>query len=171
MRIEHRDRLLRKELRKLLPVSKDDVAAIEAIGALGYPAVEPICLDWLKWIRIEEWPVAKPVCEFLVTIGPQLVPQVREVLGSRQRDDSWKAVVLRRIVSEWPSDGVRELQHELSQIAIHGQPWGGDLLALRLLARHGLGDPQWITELLEFKRAQHENCMSEIEKTRRMLQG
>jgi Domain of unknown function (DUF5071) len=72
VRIDQRERLLRKELRKLLPVDKDDVAAIEAITAHGYPAVQPILLDLLKWIRDESWPVAKPACEFLVTIGPQL---------------------------------------------------------------------------------------------------
>jgi hypothetical protein len=171
MRTDHRFRLLRKELRKLLPVNKDDVAAIEAIMALGYPAVEPIVLDLLKWIRQESWPVAKPACEFLVTIGPRLLPQVREVLGSRQRDDSWKADVLRQIVSEWPSDGVRGLEHELSQIAIHGQPWGGDLVALRLLAQHGIGDPEWITGLLEFKRRHHEHSLSEIAEIRRLLPG
>ena len=44
--------------------NKDDTAAIEAIAAHGYPAVEPILLDLLKWIRQDSWPVAKPACEF-----------------------------------------------------------------------------------------------------------
>ena len=42
MRIDQQQRLLRKELRKLLPSNKDDVAAIAAIAAHGYPAVQPI---------------------------------------------------------------------------------------------------------------------------------
>ena len=94
MRIDQQQRLVRKELRKLLPANKDDVAAIEAIAAHGYPAVQPILLDLLKWIRDESWPVAKPACEFLVSIGPQLAPEVLEVLGSR--DDVLMAVVLRQ---------------------------------------------------------------------------
>lgn len=168
MRIDPRERLLRKELRKLLPANKDDVAAIEAITAHGYPGVGPILLDLLKWIRVESWPVAKPVCEFLVTIGPRLAPQVREVLGSR--DDLWKAVVLRHIVSEWPSDDVRGLSAQLLLIATNGQSWGADLLALRLLAQHGLGDPEWITGWLEFKREHHEKRLSEIAEILRLLQ-
>jgi hypothetical protein len=48
VRIDQRERLLRKELRKLLPVNKDDVAAIETITAHGYPAVQPILLDLLR---------------------------------------------------------------------------------------------------------------------------
>lgn len=167
MRSHPRERLLRKELRKLLPADKDDVAAIEAIRARGYPAVQPILLDLLKWIRVESWPVAKPACEFLVTIGPRLAPQVHEVLGSR--DDSWKAVVLRQIVSGWPSDDVRGLSPRLFLIATHGQSWGADLLALRLLAQHGIGDPEWITGWLEFKREHHEKRLAEIGEILRVL--
>jgi hypothetical protein len=51
VRIDQRERLLRKEQRRLLPANKEDVAAIEAITACGYPAVQPILLDLLKWIR------------------------------------------------------------------------------------------------------------------------
>lgn len=167
MRIDQRERLLRKELRKLLPVNKDDVASIETITARGYPAVQPILLDLLKWIRVESWPVAKPACEFLVTIGPRLAPQARKVLGSR--DDRLKAVVLRHIVNEWPSDDVRGLSDQLFLIATDGQSWGADLLALRLLARHGIGDPEWITGWLEFKREHHETRLSEIAEILRIL--
>ena len=158
---------MRKQLRKLLPVNKDDVAAIEAITAQGYPAVQPILLDVLKWIRDESWPVAKPAREFLVAIGPRLAPQVREVLGSRS--DSLKAVVLRRIVSEWPSDDVRGLSDQLFLIATDGQSWGADLLALGLLAQHRIGDPEWITGWLEFKREHHEKRLAEIAEIRRKL--
>ena len=167
MRIDPRERLLRRELRKLLPADKDDVAAIDAIRAHGYPAVQPILLDLLRWIRVESWPVAKPACEFLVTIGPRLAPQVQEVLGSR--DDCWKAVVLRQIVSEWPSDDVRGLSSRLLLIATDGQSWGADLLALRLLAQHGIGEPEWIAGWLEFKREHHEKRLADIAEILRML--
>jgi hypothetical protein len=169
VRIDQRERLLRKELRKLLPVDKDDVLAVEAVAALGYPGAQPILLDLLKWIRNESWPVAKPALEFLATIGPRLAPQVREVLSSR--DDPWKAVVLRQIVSEWPGDDVRGLSDQLFLIATDGQSWGADLLALRLLAQHRIGEPEWIAGWLEFKREHHENRLSEIAEILRMLPG
>ena len=167
MRIDQQQRLLRKELRKLLPANKDDVAAIKAIAAHGYPAVQPILLDLLKWIRDESWAVAKPACEFLVSIGPRLAPEVLEVLGSR--DDVLKAVVLRQIVSEWSSDDVSSLSSRLFLIATDGQSWGADLLALRLLAQHGIGDPEWITGWLEFKREHHEKRLADIKETLRIL--
>ena len=160
MRIDQQQRLLRKELRKLLPANKDDVAAIKAIAAHGYPATQPILGDLLKWIRVESWPVAKPACEFLVSIGSQLAPQVQEALGSR--DDQLKAAVLRHIVSEWSSDDVRGLSSRLFLIATDGQSWGADLLALRLLAQHGIGDPEWIAGWLEFRKDYHEQRLAEI---------
>src|SRR5262245_1730421 len=168
MRIDQRERLLRRELRKLLPVNKDDVGAIEAIAARGYPAVQPILLDLFKWIRQDSWPVAKPVREFLVVIGPRLAPEVRHVLTSR--DDGLRAVVLRQIVSDWPSDDVRGLSDRLFMIATDGQSWGADLLALRLLAQHGIGDAKWITGWLEFKREHHEKRLSDIAEILRILQ-
>jgi len=168
VRIDQPQRLLRKELRKLLPANKDDVAAFEAIAARGFPAVQPILLDLFKWIRVESWPVAKPACEFLVAIGPRLAPQVQQVLGSR--DDFLKAVVLRRIVSEWPSDDIRGLSPQLSLIATDGQSWGADLLALRLLAQHAIGDREWITGWLDFKREHHEKRLAEIAEIRRILE-
>jgi hypothetical protein len=167
VRIHQPERLLRKELRKLLPANKDDTAAIEAIAARGYPAVQPILLDLLKWIRQESWPVAKAASDFLVTLGPRLAPQVREALGSR--DVSLKAAVLRQIVSGWPIEDVRGLSDQLFLIATDGQSWGADLLALRLLAQHRIGDPEWVTGWLEFKREYHQMRLSEIAEILRLL--
>ena len=168
MRIDQQQRLLRKELRKLLPENKDDVAAVEAIASRGYPAVQPILVDLLKWIRDESWPVAKPASEFLVSIGPRLAPEVMEVLGSR--NDILKAVVLRQIVSGWPTDAVSNLSSQLFLIATDGQSWGADLLALRLLAQHGIGEPEWISAWLQFKREHHEKRLADIEEVLSILE-
>lgn len=168
MRIDQQQRLRRRELRKLLPANKDDVAAIAAIAARGYPAVQPILLDLLKWIRDESWPVARPACEFLMSIGPRLAPEVLEVLGSR--DDLLKAVVLRRIVGPWSSDDVRSLSSRLFLVATDGQSWGADLLALRLLAQHRIGDPAWISGWLAFKREHHEKRLADIDEILRLLE-
>jgi hypothetical protein len=42
VRGDQRDRLQRKELRKLLPTDKDDLAAVEALAKSGYVAVQPV---------------------------------------------------------------------------------------------------------------------------------
>ena len=160
MRLDQQQRLLRKELRKLLPANQDDVAAIEAIAARGYPAVEPILLDLMKWTRHDHWPVAKPVREFLASLGGQLAPEVHHALGSS--DPALKAAVLQHIVTHWPSDDVRGVGSRLLLIATDGQSWGADLLALRLCAQHGIGDPEWIAGWLAFKREYHEGRLADI---------
>lgn len=149
-----------KALRKLLPAHKDDVAAVAELVRLGYPAVQPLVYDLLKWIRVDAWPVAKPITAFLVTIGPAIAPDVSKVLVSR--DDLWKAVVLKTIVADWPTDAIQALSPHLFMIATNGQSWGADLLALRLLAGHALGDPAWIEGWLEFKREHHLTRLADI---------
>ena len=159
MRLDQPQRLLRKELRKLLPANQDDVAAIEAIVARGYPAVEPILLNLLKWTRQDQWPVAQPAREFLASLGGQLAPEVHEALGSSDSGMKWAAL---KIVSEWPSDDVRGVSSRLLLIATDGQSWGADLLALRLCAQHGIGDPEWIAGWLGFKRDPPERRLADI---------
>ena len=165
-RLDPGQRQLRRELRTLLPANKDDVAAIAAIAARGYPAVEPILLELIDWIRSDLWPVARPAMEFLASLGPRLVPQIAHVLDG---GDEWlKAVVLREFVSTWPADAVRRLDAGLDRAAIHGQS-GADLIALRLLAQHGLRDPDWIMERLDTKQTHHERRLAEIAEIRGML--
>ena len=160
MRIDHRQRLRRRELRKLLPSNKDDLAAIDTIATHGYPAVEPLLADLLKWIRVESWPVAKPLREFLASIGSALTPHVQEALGSG--DAALRVALLRHIVSQWPGDQVRGLSSQLFMIATDGQSWGADLLALRLLAQHGIGEPAWIAAWLDFKSEYHRQRLADV---------
>jgi hypothetical protein len=158
-----------RELRKLLPAHQNDVAAVEALVRLGYPAVQPLVHDLLKWIRVESWPVAKPIADFLVTIGPALAPEVGRVLASH--DDLWKAAVLKNIVTDWPTEAIQQLSPQLFMVATNGQSWGADLLALRLLRRHGIGDPAWIAAWLEFKRDHHTARLAEIADIQRLPGG
>ncbi len=160
MRGDQRLRARQKELRGLLPKDKDDLGAVARLAGSGYLALQPIVYDLLKWIRVESWPVAKPVSDFLVGMGPVLAPEVGKVLASR--DDLWRAAVLRNIVRDWPADQIRNLAPQLFMIATDGQSWGADLLALRLLAQHGIGDPEWIAGWLEFKSDHHRGRLAEI---------
>src|SRR5207247_647537 len=111
--------LSKSELRRLLPSTKDDLAAVQSLIDLGYPTVEPILYDLLKWIRQDSWPVARPLSAFLVKIGPALAPQVHASL--RSRDSTLKAVVLKTIVNDWPKHEIVLLSPELHMLATDGQ--------------------------------------------------
>lgn len=167
VRVSPLERHQRKELKGVVPADKNDLAAVAELRRLGYPTVQPVLYDVMKWIRQGSWPVARPVLEFLVSIGPALAPEVHKVLASR--DDGWKAVVLREIVGDWPAKPIQQLSSQLFVIATDGQSWGADLLALRLLARHHIGDAEWIAGWLEFKEQHHRARLAEIEEIRLLL--
>ena len=169
MGAERRNGVSRKALRHLIPANKDDIAAAQAAIAKGYPGVQPIAYDLLKWVRDPSWPVAKPLLEFFAGIGPALVLEVIEILCSR--DDHWKAVVLEHLVVGWPSEDIRQLSDPLKMLATHGQSWGADLMALRFLAQHNLGDSEWIAEWLEFKKKHEVKRLKDIDEITRILRG
>ena len=166
MRADQTDRSRLKELRKSLPASKDDVSAVAGLARMGFPAVQPLVPDLLKWTRDGSWPVAKPITNLLVAIGPALVGDLNAALGSR--DNRLRTAAL-RIAAELPASAIGQLSARLFMVATDGQSWGADLLALELLARHGIGDDTWIEGWLEFKREYHEARLADIAGVRRLL--
>jgi Domain of unknown function (DUF5071) len=61
------------------------------------------------------WPVARPVCALLVSIGEPLIPYLRPILESD--DAEWKYWVITGVLSEWPAELVEQLRPELTRIA------------------------------------------------------
>lgn len=135
MRDDYRLRQLRRDLRKSLPQKSDDLEAVPRLNALGYPAVEPVLFDLLKWIRHPEWPVAKAVAVFLREIGPPLTPAIEQMF--RTDDRAWAAQAIREILEHWPAEALQPLFVQLEQQAIHAH-FGYDLDALSLLVRKRL---------------------------------
>ena len=74
--------------RELLPRSTRDREAARAVIALGYPAVAPVLPDLLEWLQDYNWPVARPIGEFLASIPEPMVPHIRAVLDGN--DLIWK---------------------------------------------------------------------------------
>src|SRR4029079_13457933 len=125
----------------------------------GYPAVEPVLFDLLKWIRQPDWPVAKPIAAFLTRIGAPLTPSVEKVF--RSHDQAWAAQVIREILEHWPAEDLVPLVPYLSQHAIHAN-WGNDVEALSLLVRKRLLEREYARDLLGSKRHFHQEQLSRI---------
>ena len=125
------------ELASLIPNDKHDVDAVIAAAALGWPAVRPIIGALLEWSEDSNWPVARELAPFLISVGAPLAPYVRDILAGD--DGTWKyhlivSVVapsaalrreleadLRRIVRE-PTDSERLEEVDLVALAVLGQP-------------------------------------------------
>lgn len=93
-------RMTAEELLDLVPRDKFDIARVNAVIRLGYPAVSPILPQLLEWMQDYNWPVAQEIYPFLVSIGEPLAPHVLKVL---ETDDTvWKEWIL-MIVGASPS--------------------------------------------------------------------
>ena len=76
------------DLQDLIPKSKFDTDAVARAKAAGFPTIEPILPDLLKWIRDGNWPVAGWTFALLASVGAPVVPHIRRVLSGE--DDVWK---------------------------------------------------------------------------------
>lgn len=103
------------DARRLLPRDKFDVDAVRAIAAAGYPAIAPILDELVDWTADGNWPVARPLADYLVTLGEPLAAPVSRVL--RGTDGSHKENCIRLIVSGLPAETLAELEDDLRQLA------------------------------------------------------
>jgi hypothetical protein len=85
------------DLRELLPRNTHDHQAASAVIALGYPAVAPILPDLLEWLQDYNWPVSRPIAEFL------------------QADHGRELKALRRYVQRGRPYGRKEWQKEIAK--------------------------------------------------------
>jgi hypothetical protein len=101
--------------RDLLPRHKSDVANAQAIVALGYPAVAPVLRDLLEWLQDCNWPISRPIGDFLATLPEQTAPLIWDVL--RGNDDTWKYWCIVRLVSAMPVEIAEQFRGELARLA------------------------------------------------------
>jgi Domain of unknown function (DUF5071) len=87
-------------LLEMLPVSKHDTDKAAKLGALGYPAVEPVLPQILKWLKDMNWPVAMVLKPLVAGIGAPLAPYLRDVFATD--DDIWKYWILEVVVGRSP---------------------------------------------------------------------
>jgi hypothetical protein len=105
---------LLSELHELLPKDKHDLERAKILASTGYPAVAPILLELLEWLRDGNWPVSHVIGPFLASIGAPLTEEVRRILQSQ--DNLWKYWILLRVVAHSP-ELATTLYPELVKIA------------------------------------------------------
>jgi hypothetical protein len=102
------------DARELLPQDKFDTAAVVRIRTAGYPAVAAILDALVDWTADGNWPVARPIAEFLITLGDPVVAPIARVL--RGSDSTHKEHLLRMVVQRLPRDILMKLEPELQQL-------------------------------------------------------
>ncbi len=76
------------EITDLIPKDKLDTKTAEKLNKYSYEEIKPIIPDLFEWIQDMNWPVARIVAEYLITISENLTTQIVEVLNSN--DEMWK---------------------------------------------------------------------------------
>ena len=101
--------------RELLPRDKMDIAGARAVIALGYPAVAPVLPDLLEWLQDCNWPVSRPIGDFLAMLPEEMVPLIWNVL--RGDDHTWKYWCIVRLISAMPPEVAEQFRPELTRLA------------------------------------------------------
>ena len=166
---EYSLRQRRRDLRELLPRDPNDLDAVQRLVEAGYPTVEPIMGDLLRWIRGPEWPVCKPIAAFLVQIGAPAVPHIKEIL-TRHGAREFIVPLIREVLPSWSTEVLSPLTAFVEQQAIHGQ-YGTDLPALELLIRKRLVTAQHASDMVTRKRRGHEAQLLKIDSLAGLLEN
>jgi hypothetical protein len=81
------------DIRELIPKHKSDIETAEKLKACSYEEIKPIIPDLLECLQDCNWPVSRPVANYLVTISEHLTGDIVKILQGN--DDIWKYWCLR----------------------------------------------------------------------------
>ena len=76
------------KLQQLIPKEKGDMEAVEILNAFTYAQVKPIIPQLLIWLQDMNWPVARPVAEYLRQFTEEISPELLNILQGD--DEMWK---------------------------------------------------------------------------------
>jgi hypothetical protein len=98
----------------LIPRSKFDLEAATRATDAGWPAVEPVISELLRWCLDSNWPVAQVLGPFIGGLGSNIVPHVQAVLDDA--DAPAKHHILAGVVSTMPTSALDELRAPLARL-------------------------------------------------------
>jgi hypothetical protein len=137
------------------------------MAAQGYPAVADKLPDLVAWLQDTNWPGAREITEFLLKIGKPVIPHVKSVLQGKDR--MWQYWVLYSLVDKWPRDYVAQLEDDLTKLIRQPDAEEVDIAALRQLAKHHLGDPDYVKRAIAHKQESYRDLLVELEEMEQFL--
>jgi len=76
------------DIRDLIPKDKGDVETALKLTGHSYSELKPIIPELLQWLQDMNWPVSRPVAEYLETITEEISDEILKIL--RGDDGVWK---------------------------------------------------------------------------------
>jgi hypothetical protein len=72
----------------LIPKDKHDIQRAENLKNYSYSELKPIIPELLEWLQDLNWPVAKPISEYLKSINENISQEILAIL--KTNDSVWK---------------------------------------------------------------------------------
>ncbi len=104
----------------LIPKSKHDLRAVKNLQDVDPASVMTILDQLLDWTADGNWPVAKPMADFLVLLGEPIVPSLKKILNGD--DATQKYFCLDLIVRQLPADLLQDLSPDLERLVENPNP-------------------------------------------------
>jgi hypothetical protein len=107
-----------KNLKSLLPTDKFDTERAESLKAYSFEEVEPIFPQILEWLQDGNWPVARPVGEFVLSLPQDKTgPYLMQIMNGKEYD--WKYFLISMFGREDKEKMYPQLLLELERLANH----------------------------------------------------
>lgn len=131
--------LLVPEIQSLVPRHKADLDRVTAVRQQGYPAIAPILGELLGWMADSNWPVARPLSQYLLSLGEPIIEPVR--LSLRGTDAIAKWHLIQQIMAHMPRSDASLLKDDLERLVF--RPTNDDVAEeVHSVAREAL---EWLT--------------------------
>ena len=96
----------------LIPKNKFDIETAEKLKNYSFEIIKPIIPSLLEWLQDMNWPVAKPVSLYLVSINDKITDEILEVF--KTKDEIWKYWMISNF---GPITTSIEIRNEIERIA------------------------------------------------------
>lgn len=103
---------MNENITDLIPKNKSDIETAERLKNYSFEKIKPIIPNLLEWLQDMNWPVARPVANFLLSINDQITDEIIEVL--KTQDEIWKYWI---ISTFGPITTSVEIRKEIERIA------------------------------------------------------
>lgn len=79
-------------IKHLIPKDKFDFETVEKLKNYSFDEIEPIIPNLLEWLQDMNWPVSRPLANFLVPYSEEISSEVLKILQGK--DEIWKYWIL-----------------------------------------------------------------------------
>lgn len=80
------------KIKSLIPKNKDDFQTVERLKNYSFSEIQSIIPDLLEWLQDMNWPISKPIADFLFPYIDHISPEILNIL--KGNDEMWKYWIL-----------------------------------------------------------------------------